>query len=197
MSTFGEFFSLTADATKRGATESAELKSVRDDKFGGLYREYIGELVAGIRRQYGSGPPDPEDVAQEAFRRAYERADLMQITNLRGFLWRIARNLVIDAKKSKESRSKYDFEVAQIFFPLRGDISSPETVIQAREQLRQINALLRSMPKKRRWALLARRLEGLTHEEIGQRLGISRSAVAKHISRAEMQISELLLEDDK
>lgn len=160
------------------------------------YKNYFAELIGGIRRHFGPGPPDPEDVAQEAFRRVFEREDPGSIKNLRAMLWRIARNLIIDAKRSAQSRSLYDFEVEQIFFPLRGSHSSPETVILAREQLAALNELLRQMPEKRRWALLARRLEGLTLKEIGQRLGISRTAAAKHISRAEKQIDELFLDEE-
>lgn len=159
------------------------------------YRSYIGELIAGIRRHFGPGPPDPEDVAHEAFRRAYERKDLASVGNLRALLWRISRNLIIDAKRSEQSRSQYDFEVEQIFFPLRGFHTSPENVNLAREQLEALNRLLREMPEKRRWALLARRLEGMTLKDIGRHLNISRTAAAKHVSRAEQQINELFLEN--
>ncbi|MEM1262845.1 MAG: RNA polymerase sigma factor [Pseudomonadota bacterium] len=159
------------------------------------YRGYIVELIAGIRRHFGAGPPDPEDIAHEAFRRAYEREDLDSVGNLRGLLWRISRNLIIDAKRSERSRSQYDYEVERIFFPARGSHTSPENVNLAREQLAALNNLLRKMPEKRRWALLARRLDGMTLKEIGERLKISRTAAAKHISRAEKQINELFLDD--
>ena len=160
-----------------------------------LYQEYAEELSNGIRSRYGDGPPDPDDVAQDAFRRVFERADVSKIVNLKAFLWRTARNLVIDAKRSDQTRSKFDFEVEQLFFPLKGDTSTPETVIIAREQLAAINGLLRRMPEKRRWALILYRLDGLTLTEIGRRLGISRTAVTKHISKAEMQINALFLEE--
>ena len=136
-------------------------------------------------------------VAQEAFQKVLERGDLSTIKNLRAFLWRTARNLILSSKRSDHRRSAYDFEIEQLFFPLRGDISTPETVIIAKEQLKAINELLRTMPEKRRWALLLYRLEGQTLQEIGKALGISRTAVSKHIARAEMQINTLFLEADE
>lgn len=179
------------DATKSKLIAAGERNQLIDQ----TYRSYIRELIAGIHRRFGPGPPDPEDVAHEAFRRVYEREDFNQIANLRGLLWRISRNLIIDAKRFEHRRSQYDFEVEQIFFPLRGCHSTPENVSLAKEQLKALNSLLRDMPEKRRLALLARRLDDMTLKEIGQRLNISRTAVAKHISKAEKQINELFLQD--
>ena len=172
-------------------------KRAEIDQLTALYREYAAELSNGIRGLYGDGPPDPEDVTQEAFRKVFERGDVANIKNLKAFVWRTARNLVLTSKKSDKQRSRYDFEVEQLFFPLKGDISTPETVIIAREQLKAINELLRNMPEKRRWALLLYRLEGLTLNEVGRRLGIGRTAVSKHISKAEMQINALFLEEEE
>ena len=180
-------------AQQRNATEVKQCNT--DPRITKLYSEYAPELSQGIRIRYGDGPPDPDDVMQEAFRRIYEKEDTTKVRNLRAFIWRIARNLVLDAKKSEETRSKYDFEIENIFFPLKGHISSPETVIVAKEQLQAVNQLLLEMPDKRRRALMLYRLEGLTLEQIGKRLGISRRAVSKHISRAHVEISSLFVED--
>ena len=92
-------------------------------------------------------------------------------------------------------RSKYDLDIEQIFFSLKGDNSSPETVILAREQLKAVNALLREMPEKRRRALILYRIEGLTLVEVARRLRISRTAVSKHIARAQIALNTLYIED--
>ena len=191
----------TLEATCLGDTTGHPTEVVRSNdnsaEFTVLYRDYVAELSNGIRGRFGDGPPDPEDIAQEAFQKLLERRDVSKIKNLRAYLWRTARNLVLTFKRSATQRSSYDFEIEHIFFPLRGDLTSPETIVVAREQLRAINDLLRAMPEKRRWASLLYRLEGLTLREIAARFGISRTAVAKHISRAETQIHALFLDEDE
>lgn len=191
----------TLEATSPGNPHGHPTEVVRcnynSTEFTVLYRDYVAELADGIRGRFGDGPPDPDDIAQEAFRKLLERGDVSRIKNLRAYLWRTARNLVLTFKRSAIQRSNYDFEIEHIFFPLTGDASSPETIVVAREQLRAINDLLRAMPEKRRWALLLYRLEGLTLKEIAARFGISRTAVAKHISRAETQIHALFLDEDE
>ncbi|MEM8572896.1 MAG: sigma factor, partial [Pseudomonadota bacterium] len=81
-----------------------------------LYQEYAAELAEGLRKRFGNGPPDPDDVAQEAFQKVLERGDLSTIKNLRAFLWRTARNLILSSKRSDHRRSAYDFEIEQLFF---------------------------------------------------------------------------------
>ncbi|MEM6817730.1 MAG: sigma-70 family RNA polymerase sigma factor [Pseudomonadota bacterium] len=159
-----------------------------------VYEEYFDELVTGIRARFGEGPPDPTDVAQESFRRVFEHPQLSLVGNLRAFLWRTARNLTIDIRKSAQVRNRYDFEVEQLFFPLRGDNCSPETVIDARAQLKVINEVLRCMPERRRTAFILRRIDGLTMDEVGRRLGIGRTAAAKHVSKADAELNYQLLE---
>ncbi|MEM8985120.1 MAG: RNA polymerase sigma factor [Pseudomonadota bacterium] len=156
---------------------------------------YLADLTRGVRNRFGNGPPDPEDVAQEAFRRIIEKGDTAAIKNLKGFLWRTARNLVLDARKISNARSKYDFEIEEMYFPLKGDISTPENVILAKEQLRMINAHLRDMPEKRRRAFVLYRVEGLTLVEVARRLRISRTAVSNHIAKAHASLNALFIED--
>ena len=178
-----------------GLDEAAAPPHNRDPRVAKLYATYTPELSEGLRIRYGDGPPDPDDVAQEAFRRIYEKSDTRNVRNLKAFIWRIARNLVLSEKRREHTRSKYDFEVEQIFFPLKGHISSPETVIVAKEQLLAVNEALLQMPDKRRRALMLYRIDGLTLDEIGRKLGIIRRAVSKHISRAHYEISSLFVED--
>ncbi len=166
-----------------------------DPRLAHVSAEEMRELSVGLRDRYGNGPPDPDDVAQEAYRRVLEREDVSSIRNMKAFLWRTARNLIFDAVKSAQSRSKYDFEVEQMFFPLKSDVSSPEVVISAREQLKTINDVLETMPKVRRRAFLLHRVERLSKTEVARRLKISRTMVHKHVAAASAEVHALFADD--
>lgn len=183
------------EVAEYGDVTTRAQKNSEDARIDDLCESYLGDLTKGVRDRFGDGPPDPEDVAQEAFRRLIERGDTRSIKNLKAFLWRTARNIVFDDKKMSGIRSKYDLDIEQIFFSLKGDNSSPETVILAREQLKAVNAVLREMPEKRRRALILYRIEGLTLVEVARRLRISRTAVSKHIARAQIALNALYIED--
>ncbi|MEM9316928.1 MAG: sigma factor, partial [Pseudomonadota bacterium] len=99
---------------------SAADRETANDDIAALYRDHAGSLVASLRSTFGNGPPDPADVAQHAFQKLIERRDRSDIQDLRAFLWRTACNAFLKAIKKDDVRSRYDFEVEQLFFPARG-----------------------------------------------------------------------------
>lgn len=160
-----------------------------------LYSDYAGQLSASLRKAYGDGPPEPEDVSQQAFQKLMERGDLGSIDNLKAFLWRTAHNIVLLAKRSEGIRLRHEFEVEQIYFPLKNDGATPERILAAKDQLNTINEILRAMPVKRRRVVVLHRVEGLSMAEVGRRLGISRQSAAKHLTKAIADLSVVFLND--
>lgn len=161
-----------------------------------LYDSYADQLSAAIRRMFGDGPPDPDDVAQQAFQKLIERGNIDTITNLKAFVWRTARNIVLSTKRSATTRARYEYEVEQIYFPLKGDESTPERIILVKDQLDTINEALRKMPEKRRRAIILHRIDGHSVAEVGRRLGMSRQNAAKHLSKGMADLSVALLNDE-
>ena len=149
-----------------------------------LYQTYAPKLAATLRKMYGDGPPDPDDVAQTAFFKVIERGNIQSINNLKAFLWSTARNILRKEIRSHSVRDRYVVDIEQIFFAPTGDVQSPERVIEAKQQLAAINIALRAMPKRRRHAFILNRIDGLTVAAVARELGISRTAAAKHIARA-------------
>lgn len=186
-------------ATEAGGNADSKNSSNERATISALYQDYAVQLSATLRKMYGDGPPDPDDVAQAAFQKVMERGNISSIQNLKAFVWRTARNLVFKAHRSRETRSKYDYEIDELYFPLKTDEMTPERVILAKEQLQAINAILLKMPKKRRRAFLLHRIEGLTVSAVARRLGVSRSTADEHIARAAAELNRHFIdppEDD-
>lgn len=165
-------------------TELNPVSNIPGGKLDALYRAYAPVLAAKLRQTFGNGPPDPDDLTQLAFQKLIERGDISDISNLKGFLWNTARNLLFNDRRNRITRSKYDFEIEHLFFPNRGADSTPESVIGAREELRAINKAFDQMPNKRRLAFIMHRIDGLSVAEVARRLGIARSPARRHILRA-------------
>lgn len=185
-----------AERASKGASSDTPQESgrVSEQTILALYEKYVNILSGALRKRFGDGPPDPDDIAQTAFQKLIERRDLPEIRNLEAFLWRTARNLVLKEKRSADIRSARDFEIEQIFFTAQGDISDPERVVSAREQIKAINDVLLAMPEKRRRAFILHRLEGLTVSDVARRMRLSRTAASKHLVRAFAQIDVALRE---
>ena len=77
------------DGLNRSITRDAESEYAVDreiqphqEEISNLYQEYYMPLVATLRKMYGNGPPDPEDVANEAFERIVTRGDVGSIDKM-------------------------------------------------------------------------------------------------------------------
>lgn len=159
------------------------------------YGRYRAELVAFVRSKFGPGPPEPEDVAQQAFANFAALGPQATIANPRAFLFRIAHNIVINDRKHQRVGRRF-FETApdpQEICEARDDFN-PEVVLLGREQYRLIEQVIHDMPEKRRGILLLNRLEGLSYAEIARRLGLSESVVRKHVALAMRECASVLLE---
>lgn len=149
-----------------------------------LYREYAPALAAKLRQAFGNGPPDPDDLTQIAFQKLIERGDISDISSVKGFLWATARNLLFNDKRDQGARSRYDFEIENLYFPNRGADATQESVLEAKEELKAINEAFGNMPEKRRLAFILHRIDGLPITEVARRLRIARSPARRHILRA-------------
>ncbi|MEM0912231.1 MAG: sigma-70 family RNA polymerase sigma factor [Pseudomonadota bacterium] len=158
-----------------------------------LYKHHLTKLVGYLRKQFGDGPPDPEDVAQLAFQKLIERKDSHKIKNLQAFLWRTARNLTLNGHRYNQVRKDRDFEVEQLYFAEKSNDSTPERVLEVKQQLTIVSRVLQQMPDRRREAFVLNRVEGLNPAQIAGKFGITRAAVVKHIARAAAEI-DLALE---
>ncbi|RMB12213.1 RNA polymerase sigma factor [Eilatimonas milleporae] len=168
----------------------------QDQSFAAFYEQVAEELVKGLKKRFGNGPPEPQDLAHEAFRRVFEYPGFSDVDNKRAFLWRTALNLAAIERRKMDVRTRKEPDVLDTFFSDKGDIPTPESILCMREQLGAIRVLVEAMPTRRRLVLLMRRVEGLTQKDIARRLGISRSSVIKHLARADQQLNELLLSDE-
>src|SRR5687768_9311657 len=72
-----------------------------------LYAEHWAELCAYLRRTFGPGPPEPEDVAQATFIRFAQLERHDAIENPRAFLQRMAHNIAVSELRKARTHDKY------------------------------------------------------------------------------------------
>lgn len=173
------------------SSPGADGATAADNRLNVLYIEHGEALTKYLRKAFGDGPPDPEDVTQDAFEKLAQE-DLTEIRNPRAFIWRMARNLMLSGLRKVDVRTKYDFEIEHLFFAAKGSELSPERVIEVRDQLKIISRVIAEMPETRRVAFLMNRIEGKNYSAIGRHLGMSPNGVIKHVSRAVFDLKAAL-----
>jgi RNA polymerase sigma-70 factor (ECF subfamily) len=150
-----------------------------------LYARHRSELIAYVRRRFGAGPPDPEDIAQQAFANYAALGSRDAVANPRAFLFRTAHNIVLnDRKRARIGGRFFDSNPNPKEVCEARDDFNPEVVLTGRERYSVIETVIRAMPLKRRQCLLLNRIEGLSYVDIGRRLGLSESSVRKQVALA-------------
>jgi RNA polymerase sigma factor (sigma-70 family) len=156
----------------------------RDSFIEALYRDHWTSLCQRLRRIYGNGPPEPEDLAQIAFAKVIELGDAAKHTHPSGFLFRIAVNAGLDAKRHiKRGRVFLDTQLAVLEGDRLEEIT-PSDVYEAKESLARLQAALGTLPEKQREILARHRLRGETCAEIAKSNGWSPADVSRQLAAA-------------
>lgn len=157
----------------------------------GLYRAHFRELLAFVVGKVGGGPPDPEDVTQNAFERLAKHRAPDTVLNKRAYLYRTASNEITDFRRRAAVRHKHavrDIEVQRIFG--EGDGLTPERVLLDRETIEAVMQAVEKMPTRRRRLLLLNRVEGLSYAAIARRFKVSEMTVRRQIKKALAELAQ-------
>ena len=137
---------------------------------------------------------EAEDIVQDMFLKV-QAIDPAGIENPTAFLYRLASNLFVDRLRSARRRQARDDAYAQTHTETAGadlvaETPDPQQVVAARQQLQQLIAAVDSLPPQCRRVFMLHKLDGLSYAEVARSLGISKSAVEKHMMSALKRLSE-------
>jgi RNA polymerase sigma-70 factor (ECF subfamily) len=157
-----------------------------------IYQSYWPDLCRYINKTFGAGPPDPEDVAQQAFINFARHENSQGIANPRAYLYRTAHNIAVDQLRRARTRHQYLVDGAHKVLNEQSCHLTGEHVLLKKQQLQIVRAALLEMPRKRRRFLLLHRVHGLSFAEIGRRMHMSPQGIGKHVRRALKELEEAL-----
>lgn len=153
-------------------------------------------LVAGtVARMLGSNA-DVEDIAQQVFIRVWKSAGrYVARAKFTTWLLKITRNLVFNemrrAKRHPHLPIQIDPDAEEL--PLKDEATeTPDASLLQSELQRAIENAITQLPESQRMALILRRYEELSYEEIADILELSLPAVKSLLFRARTELRERL-----
>lgn len=134
-----------------------------------------------------------EDLVQDIYLRLAALDADFAFENEEGYIFRVGSNLMLDRIKVRRRASlrEQSWQSGQgevIDGEQVADEAGPEQRAAARERLGQILAVVDTLPPKCAQAFRLHKFDGLTHHEVAAAMGISISAVEKHVSAALKQL---------
>ena len=149
-------------------------------------RKFWAEVLAKIRRRTRTDQ-DPEDLLHSAWLRLFAYRAENEVRDPAAFLVQTAANLAVDRHRQTRriAREPIDFDAT-----LADDAPLQDEVFAARERLRRVQAGLERLPPRTRQVFVMHKVEGMKLREIAASLGITQSAVEKHVARAVLFLTE-------
>jgi RNA polymerase sigma-70 factor (ECF subfamily) len=144
-------------------------------------------LVFGAAFRIVKDATAAEDIAQEAFLRAFKAVDDYRGEGALGaWLYRISRNLALNVvSRSQETPTE---EMADLLDPAH----TPEAEAIRREDIRAVQVALREIPELLRRPLVMREYQHMTYEDIAEAIGIPLNTVRSRIFRAKRALETQL-----
>lgn len=134
---------------------------------------------------------DVDDVVQESYLRIWKARGRQPIRCVRGFLFRIARNVALNLVNRQRISP---IEAGQDWTLLQVAEEQPNAAATActRDELRLLAQAIDALPEPCREIVILRRIQNISQKEIAARLGLSEESVEIHVVRGVKRCWEYL-----
>ena len=147
-------------------------------------------LEAYLVRQFGNVHL-AQDLTQETWLRVASRTLGERIGNPRAYLFRIARNLGTDWRRRQAMGIEVQAEPAIVDQVVEQGID-PANSAQYNHELQRLVQVVAELSPRCREIFILCRVEGLSHQQIAERLNISKSTVVSQMVKAMQRIENAM-----
>ncbi|MBL8269827.1 RNA polymerase sigma factor [Steroidobacter sp.] len=167
------------ESTDQSADEPASQRQ-RAEAISELFREHNRALVHFLLTRLPN-EAEAREVAQEAYVRLLQLDKPIAASFLRWTLFKIAHGIAVDRHRQRTVRVRLD----RLDAVDELDVSSPtENSVMASDELAQVLATLRELPRNCQQAFLLHRFRDLSTVEVAQQMGLTDRMVRKYVQRA-------------
>lgn len=157
------------------------------DRIDALIREQ-SDFAARTLRMFGLSESDTDDGLQEVFLVLARRLDDIRPGAEKAFVFRVAQHIAFRMNESRQR--KRENVVAEP--PERETGTSPEQILNQREALGLMSAVITALPQKMREVFVLFEIEEMSSVDIGKALDIPRGTVVSRLRRARETVEEVM-----
>lgn len=180
--------SFVAPYIKKSATESFHTQASKNklsdsQSIDTLFRDHWLDVCRLLHKNYGSGPPEPEDVAQEAFSQFAQMKNVTEIQNPKAYIIKIAVNITL---KSMSKLRKIRELITQQLHLDEDQLNEicPEIILQDEQRIAAMQNGIKKLSTKQRDILMCVRIKGQTYAQISMQTGWSLADICRQLNEA-------------
>ena len=131
---------------------------------------------------------DAEDAVQEVLLKLWSnRQTLEHCRSIEAFAMTLTHNVCIDLQRKRKDTQGIDT------LPDTAHNSTPERLLEVKDEVKLIRALIDSLPALQRTIMRMKDVEGYETEEIAQITGCNAEAIRSNLSRARKKVRDIYL----
>lgn len=146
--------------------------------FSGLYNKHAKDLHDYLYYRYGEWL-NPNDKTQEAFIKLWKNCKKVVLAKARAFLFKVANNMMLNEIKHQKVVLRYKNTKPKDYTN-----ETPEFLMEKEQFLQKYQDALSQLPEEQRVAFMLNKVEGKTHSEIAEMLGITKKVAEYRIYTA-------------
>lgn len=162
-----------------------------------LLERHQNAVIGTVAKMLGNAS-ESEDIAQQVFLRIWRNAKRYRPeAKFTTYLYTITRNLIFNETRRKSRKKEVSSDEREEYSNLTVEASphrQPDSEILQAELQQKVDEAIASLPESQRMAVVLRRYEQLSYEEIADVLNLSVSAVKSLLFRARTSLREILAE---
>lgn len=145
--------------------------------------------VRAFSKGFTKNDTDADDIAQQVFIKLWtKRAILANVRNFETYLYTITKNTVLNHMASQKA---FMVDISDVR-NLSTENTSPLEQIEASDLQLLIDMTVENMPPQRQAVYKLSRVEGLSNDQIAERLGLQKKTVENHLNLALGEIRKVL-----
>lgn len=156
-----------------------------------IFREHAAALRVYLIAKVNSAE-EAEDIVQETFLRLHSAGNTQDIKQPRAFLFRVATNILIDHIRRRHARIP-ETQLGGSADDHPADAISAEARMQSQDFRMAFKQAIEELPPRRRQVIVMHKVLHKSYGEIAAELGITRSMVEQHMTRALRHCRKCLL----
>ena len=161
------------------------------------YFQRRAALKRFFQARFGAASVEADDLMQDLYLKLAEQEDAGVIANPGAYLYRLAHNLTLDRMRANQRALARDGDWRLVNHACAdredvADLPNPEAALGARLRLDRLVGAVAALPPQTGRVFRLHKFDGLSYAETAERLGISRSAVEKHMTTAFKRLLQMV-----